>query len=261
MRTSSPPIDVTSEFPFLAGRERRAWRLHPRRAAADLPLVASRIGGPIPWPMDEPVPRCPDTGLLPVPVIQLRRDSGLPLVFPDGAELMQILWYPAEYADVLYLPRLLVRYRALADLAQHTLLEPSYPEDDLGFRVQPCSVTPEPVIEYPDLASLADDERAAISAWEESRGEPLYQYLLSTCPGTKVGGYPHHAGQPDVSPPAPREYVLTLSDTEWDGGSAPRWQPAGSAHAETAEVGTYLKSGINVFIDRTQTPWRFTGAR
>lgn len=260
VKTPPAPLDVVAAFPFLRGRERTAWRLHPR-SAGDLPLLSSRIGGSMPWPRGETVPRCPEKDLAPVPVLQIRRDSGVPVPFPDGAELLQILWYPGEYADNRYLPRLLVRYRSLAELDDSFLLEPSYPEEALGFVVRPCSVSLEPVVEYPYIGSLGADERRAIEEWQEAREEPTYQYLLSTCPGTKLGGYADFAGQDDTSPAAPWEYVLTISDREWDGGSGPRWRPSESAQNEGRAIGTYLKAGMNVFVDRTQTPWRFTAAR
>ena len=260
MKTPPAPVDVAATFPFLRGRERTTWRLHPR-SADELPLLSSHIGGSMSWPRGETVPRCLEKDLAPVPVLQLRRDSGLPVPCPDGAELLQILWYPGEYEDERDLPRLLVRYRTLAELDDCVVLEPSYPENPLGFVVQPCSVSPEAVVEYPYIGSLTDAERRAIEEWQEARDEPTYQYLLSTCPGTKVGGYADFAGQDDTSPPAPWEYVLTIADREWDGGSGPRWRPSGSSQSEGMAIGTYLKEGMNVFVDRTQTPWRFTAAR
>ena len=85
--------------------------------------------------------------------------------------------------------------------------------------------------EYPYIGLLSAEQQQAIWSWEEAQNDPMarYQYCLSTCPGTKVGGYPEYGGQD-----APRtantnhqqpEYLLTLSDSEWDGGSFPRWRP------------------------------------
>ena len=260
MITLPPTLDIETVFPFLAGRSRTTWRLHPRRASA-LDLMASKLGGNMPWPAEEEFPLCPDRGILAIPVIQLRRDSGVPLPFPDGTDLFQLLWYPAEYEDNHYLPRLLVRYRTIAALGGCAVLTSVLAEPDMGYTVHECALSVESVVEYPYIHSLNPNERARVRAWEDDRGEPTYQYLLSTCPGTKVGGYPDYAGQDDFSPPLPWEYLLTLSDAEWDGGSAPRWKPAESTWPDGAAIGTYLKAGLNLFLDRTQTPWRVQGAR
>ncbi|MCX4743949.1 hypothetical protein OG455_00210 [Kitasatospora sp. NBC_01287] len=54
-RTTPPrPLDITAEFPELAGLARTATRLHPTPGA---PTVHdSSVGGPLLWPTDEPWP-------------------------------------------------------------------------------------------------------------------------------------------------------------------------------------------------------------
>lgn len=57
VRTTPPrPIDVTRDFPELAGMARTALRLHPRVGAPT--VEQSSVGGPLLWPADEPWPVC-----------------------------------------------------------------------------------------------------------------------------------------------------------------------------------------------------------
>ena len=59
--TPPPAFDVRQVLPERAGQERTAVRLHPRYNP-NLPVDASKIGGDILWPADEPWPTCPETG-------------------------------------------------------------------------------------------------------------------------------------------------------------------------------------------------------
>ncbi len=202
------------------------------------------------------MPRSARTRALFRPVLQLRREDMPALPFPEGTDLFQLLWDPDDL-DSSYLPRLVVRYRQRAALRYGAaVLEAGEPRPD-SLHVRECALRREAVTEYPYPASLPAEEAARIQEWEGDSAR--YQYLLSTCPGTKVGGYPQYFGQDDRSPPAPFEYVLTISDSEWDGGSGPRWQPVSGGEWEP--IGTYIKSGFNLFVDRTRAPWVFTGAR
>jgi hypothetical protein len=125
---------------------------------------------------------------------------------------------------------------------------------------------------------------------------------LSTCPGSKIGGYPSWGGQdptiPFTATGQPADYALTISDCEWHNGQPPRWRPLeqvappdgvrrkedfadGSArerivytseeeaelktwdharwmryNADGNPLGTYLKLPMNIFFDRTVTPWK-----
>lgn len=228
--TRQPTFDVEALFPFLKGRARTAMRLHPRREV-DLPPAVSKIGGTFVWPPSEPPPVCP-TKLCPaVPVLQIRR-AEFPLIeFPGDTDLMQLLWYPQAYDDWHYNPKIEIFWRTLDDIPTDSVLRPVYKHHEDIFFVHECRIEPEVVIEYPYIDLLTEVEKQAICKWEEEQDDPLarYQYCLSTCPGTKVGGYPEYAGQdaPTIfnSDGRESEYVLTLSDDEWDGGSFPRWRP------------------------------------
>ena len=115
-----------------------------------------------------------------------------------------------------------------------------------------------------------------------------------------MGGYPDFGGQdpqiPLNSSGEPLEYLLTLTDHEWDGGSHPRWRPIEETYplgrtvmvknpdrsisqttqytaeeklelkkwplarrrrywARREPLGTYLKNPMNVFLDKSVSPW------
>jgi len=59
-RTPAPTRVITTRYPKLMPLARTAVRLHPRPAAVDVPASASKIGGPILWPLTDPWPTCGD---------------------------------------------------------------------------------------------------------------------------------------------------------------------------------------------------------
>jgi hypothetical protein len=259
--TRNPPFRLESLFPFLKGTARKTVRLHPRRAENLAPTI-SKIGGAFVWPSDELRPVCPIKSCPAVPVIQLRRADFPLMEFPTGTDLLQILWYPQSYKDCNYNPKLEIRWRSTDRLPVDSVLEPAYQNHEDMFVVHECRITPEEVVEYPYKDLLPEDERKAISKWEKGLDDPMahYQYCLSTCPGSKVGGYPDFGGQDAPvfvkSTGYMLEYLLTLSDDEWDGGSYPRWCPVESQfNSENAPLGTYLKYPLNIFLDKSISPW------
>ena len=230
LTTRQPPYQLEELFPFLRGTAREALRLHPRREQG-VDVMSSKIGGSIAWPVGEPHPICRTKSCPAVPVVQLRRSDAPMLPFPDGADLFQLLWYPQSYDEWGYNPRVEVYWRDSKTLSADSVLIPIYENHEDIFVVHECRVQPEIIVEYPYIELLSEDEQKIIWDWEDEQNDPLarYQYCLSTCPGTKVGGYPDYSGQgaPSWSGATGRtlKYLLTLSDNEWDGGSFPRWRP------------------------------------
>ena len=285
IRTTPPPSHrVADLFPALAGRERVTVRLHPRqgREPAD---DASKLGGRMRWPADEPWPRCfrphdsyqppdfagsvrPPDGRPYVPVLQLRRDDVPELGFPDGADRFQLLWCPASHPD-LYAPAVRVSWWSADDLAP---VEPptALPSPDgADYVPRPCVLHPERVTEYPHAFELDRELAAVIEAWEEQAGEATYQYLLCTAPGTKVGGWPDWMQDPEwpvCDAGHAMEHLLTVSDTEFDGGTWPRWLAVEDAGAwdgpPDARFAVQSAAGLDfgmgslyVFICRTCPGW------
>src|SRR5262245_21982612 len=88
---------LTTRFPELQGMEKPARLLHPQPAQGVPEAGISKIAGPTAWPRGEPWPVCPTSGgeeHLPIPVVQLRRCDFPEIQFPDGREVLQILWCP-----------------------------------------------------------------------------------------------------------------------------------------------------------------------
>lgn len=230
LTTRSSPYHLEELFPFLRGRGRDAIRLHPRRQQQIAPFE-SKIGGSFVWPRNEAHPVCPEQHCPAVPVIQLRKADAQVLPFPKGTDLFQLLWFPWQYDDCQYNPKIEIYWRNSDALSQDNVLSPVYENHEEMYEVHECRLRPETVTEYPYVYLLDEDERQQIEDWEQTAGDPLagYQKVLSTCPGTKIGGYPNYDGQ-DAPRPTGRNgaestYLLTISDSEWDGGSFARWRP------------------------------------
>ncbi|WBB91316.1 hypothetical protein [Verrucosispora sp. WMMC514] len=102
--TPLPPIDMDAVFPQLRGFARTTIRLHPRKGSPS--VEQSSVGGPLLWPADEPWPTCDGDGLddhpaeaeVPlVPVLQLLADDVPELPFPEGSDVLQVLWCPFDH--------------------------------------------------------------------------------------------------------------------------------------------------------------------
>jgi uncharacterized protein YwqG len=307
--TRKPEFDVEELFPFLRGLGLPTLRLHPRRQQ-NLPPNISKFGGNIVWSRDEPFPEDPYSEMKAIPVLQLRQKDVPNMPFMPETNLMQLLWIPQSSDSTGYDPKLEVFWRKLEASENTVVLEPDYHEDEDMYRVEECAIHLEQVIEYPYVAELNANETQTIANWEASiaprkpprTSEPIYQYRLSTCPGSKIGGYPQWSGQdprvPTNAQGQPLEYLLTISDHEWDGRSFGRWRPieqiappdgkmvftenADGSLSQRQEftpveelenlnwdlqrynqynddrnaLGTYLKYGINVYLDRSVNPWK-----
>ncbi|MFI6515464.1 hypothetical protein ACIBF1_07900 [Spirillospora sp. NPDC050679] len=266
--TTRPPIvDIAAEIPGLAAHARTAVRLHPRRG--DPGPDDSSIGGPLRWPADEPWPFCdgphgPGAPVAMVPIAQIYAADVPAYPFPQGGDLLQILWCPnhdGDWAD----ETISVRWRRAASVAE-VLADPPMPHMvEAGSLVPvPCVLDPEPITEYPYAEELPQDLRAAISAWET--GYPAYQYGLSIPSGCKLGGGMAWNVSGMGKPPqcarcgAPAHLILQLDSYEWAGESdhddgPPRWRPVedadldGDAHWAAQEptgleIGRYSHGGF-----------------
>jgi len=199
--TPDKPVDAAELFPFLAGRQRIATRLHPRRGTPS--RTESSMGGDLLWPDSEPWPVCTrdhrhelmsgvpddmadwllagrefsDEPMPMVPILQLRRPDVARLPWRDDEDLFQLLWCPAcENAEH---PSLAARWRVSAAVAGHALDRTPvtdrgtiehwkrYASDDLI--PVPCRLEPEEIVDYPSLWELAEDEQKTIRD-REARG-------------------------------------------------------------------------------------------
>lgn len=252
-RTTPPrPVDVEGLFPELVPLRRTAIRLHPR-AGTPFPGQSS-VGGPLMWPADEPWPICPCTshpqgwdrpatdGPVPlVSVAQIYRRDVPQLAFPDGCDLLQVLWCPF-IIDGCTAPSPRVYWRSAESIGWILEATPptvsTAPEDSIP---DPCVLHPEPVIEYPSW-DMPDDLRAALRERledMEARTGWMYHYHLADAPGIKLGGFPSWTQEP-WWPECPRcgqtmEHLLTVSSWEYDGESWRSWLPTEDRDSETGQ--------------------------
>lgn len=161
--TLKAPFNLNEMFPKL--KPKVAVLLHPRRATKPLPLTASKIGGHIYWPRDEPWPYCvdhPDNPL--VPVLQLNKKDAPLLGFPPGKNLFQMLWCPTDDhydpdQETRAVPKSQFFWRSVDERKHEDILLPEEvpePEDDDDWKrewiPEECALYPETVTEYPDCA-------------------------------------------------------------------------------------------------------------
>lgn len=232
-------------------------RLHPRRAI-EPDICQSKLGGRFLWPKDEPWPSCTEAeialveqynfsasfdyslGYSPdnvwhlshpqhndfyVGVLQLRAEEFPEIKFPSNTNLFQLFWCPRNH--ILNSSTYLVFWRNEKEVTDPLITPPtpSYPERVLV--PHPCCLYPERVTEYPHITMLQDEEKEIVEQWDEER-EATYQFLLSTAPGIKVGGYPNWIQEPEVpicQCEREMEYLLTIDSSEFDPATALRWCP------------------------------------
>ena len=281
MRTTQRPRhDVADLFPELAGHARTTVRLHPRLEAEPAP-EASKLGGRMRWPADEPWPRCDrshalwdslGTVLPPddrpyVPVLQLRKADVPELDFPVGTDVFQLLWCPTDHPDPFYVPVVRVFWWEGSDLVDVIPPAPVPSPTGSNYIARPCALHPERVEEFPHVWALPEPLSDAIRAWEAElgKGPAEYQFALSSAPGTKVGGHPFWYQEPEpqtCDAGHDMDHLVTISDVEFDGGTWPRWLAVEEADAWDgltdrrldiqAAIGIELAMGsIYVFICRT----------
>jgi hypothetical protein len=102
-------------------------------------------------------------------------------------------------------------------------------------------------------------------------GYTFYQWVLSTCPGNKLGGYVSWLQDPRDRPVCecgrPMQHLLTITDTECDGGTFYRWLAKEDRHLwddnsdELREVtdaiglAAFAASSMYLFICRKCKKW------
>lgn len=236
-----PCVDIAQVVPELSPLRRSTVRLHPRRG--NVPSHGSKVGGLFLWPSAEMWPQCHDHDCPLVPILQLRQQDVPELGFPQGTDLFQLLWCPHDHMPYSG-PEPQVFWRTASSVANPMLspLVPTSIDVEESTFPTPCQLFPERVIEYPHAFELSDDNpelwalinnsaelQKIISGLDKSIFEDagtLYQYCLSVADGTKVGGYVNWCQSPEIplcDCGAAMEHLLTIDDSEFDGGTWPRW--------------------------------------
>jgi len=207
--STAAPTDNGREIPGIAELARTATRLHPRPGA---PTAGdSHIGGPLWWPAAEPWPHC--DGRMPtssgrpqegwtdehvaegpvalVSAIQLFRRDFPDLPFPDGTDLLQVLFCPNEHdGPDYYGPAAHVVWRASAEVTELAGPPPQPASIDDEFIPRPCVFRPCQVVEYPNIEELPDEIKSTLSFVNEA-GYVIggYKGWPPVIQGSKVGGW------------------------------------------------------------------------
>jgi hypothetical protein len=262
--TPPRPVDVLDHFPELREHSATATRLHPRPGeptAAD-----SSVGGPLLWPADEPWPVCADGAAhdaggprvparRPVPMIpvaQLYRRDVPDFAGPAGTDLLQVLWCPLRHPDLMWNPRVRLRWRAGADVTRPLDAVPAPAAVEEEHVPVPCVVRPEQVREYQYGGLLPADLDARITAWERDTGVS-YQYDLSLSPGWKVGGFANWSltegrGRTCAACGAAMTLLFTAASCEWDLNVG--WRPVEEPDAPQNPVGVTIGRGHALYVFR-----------
>jgi len=188
------------------------------------------------WPMcDGPkggdhFDSCPGEAAAPlVPVLQLFAADVPELPFPDGTDLLQVLWCPFDH-EPWGSPKPRLWWRRSADVT--TVASTPPPDAESAPRHVPaaCVLDPERVVEYPvqELPRAVRDEIGdEIERIEEETGWS-YDDDLSVASGTKVGGYPGWTQDgvwPECDCGAVMHHVVTVASWEFSTGNEKRWIP------------------------------------
>jgi hypothetical protein len=98
----------------------------------------------------------------------------------------------------------------------------------------PCRFLPERLVEYPSVYDLPEALKDRVDEWERQNLSAdgtyaySYEFELSACLGTKIGGCLHviqWPWTPICDCERVMEHLLTLATTEWNGAVDRRWTP------------------------------------
>ncbi|WP_432173563.1 DUF1963 domain-containing protein [Streptomyces sp. Tue6028] len=229
-----PAKDLLTLIPEYAGLVRNTTLLNPE--PGDPGVRESSLGGPVLWPADEPWPYCAEedhwtfgsdwrnrTEIVPgavpmVPILQLFARDVPGLEFPEGKDLLQLVWCALihEQDDGLVVPKLY--WRNEAEVVAGGLL-PEIPaagegEFDPDNMPVPSTLSPATAEDYP---SRGDLPKAISDTWEPRLRLPSGGSMWppdSNVIGTKVGGWPawtQPADWPDCASGHRMEHLLTIT--------------------------------------------------
>ncbi|WP_354637752.1 hypothetical protein [Kitasatospora camelliae] len=168
--------------------------------------------------------------LIPLAQLYARDVPGLP--FPEGTDLLQVVWSPSEDVEGCS-GAVQLRWRRASEVREVLAAppEPAYVQQD-DHVPEPCLLRPEQVREFPPGHLLAEEVTERLETWAEQRSAD-YRSDLSVAPGWKAGGWPAHFTFRDPAGPeelscgecgGPVEALLTVDSGEWD-GSTGSWRP------------------------------------
>ncbi|MFE2064912.1 hypothetical protein ACFXDH_21365 [Streptomyces sp. NPDC059467] len=229
LTTAPASHDPARDFPELAPYARTVVRLHPRRGVPG--PRGSHLGGPMLWPAAEPWPRCGEHEEPMAAVAQLTTADFPEIRFPDGTDVVQLLWCP-DWHDQPHPEgwgqacRLF--WRRAAEVTDLLTEQPRSEDPDPDMVPRPCVLHPERLTEYPCVEELPAGPARRYKAWLAGRNLPDD---VSAIPGYKLGGSmtwgvtdrPEHLECEACR--APLELFLQFDTSEYGLGS---WGPEGT---------------------------------
>lgn len=208
------------------------------------------------WRQEAPAAADPMVGLL-----QLRAADAPNVAFPDGADLLQLLWCPHNHSDVPANPRYvgpapLLVWRRAAEV--HDVLDqippPAADAHEGSYLPRPCALSPEQVVEYPDIDDLPGALRDRVRVWSDQLEADCglsYRADLSTAPGWKIGGWPSWYQDPchlTCECDTEMTLLLRIASSEWGGRS---WRPTQDLHyPDTGIEGLHVAEPTDVIVGR-----------
>ncbi|MFH8616700.1 DUF1963 domain-containing protein [Streptomyces sp. NPDC017979] len=229
-----PAKDLRTLIPEYADLARETILLNPEPGDPDV-RESSLGGGPL-WPADEPWPYCaredhwtygPDwrnttptvPGAVPmVPILQLFARDVPGLEFPEGKDVLQLVWCALvhEQDPGPVVPRLY--WRNEAEVVAAGLLseipEASAGQYDEDHMPEPSTLSPTTAEDFPSRLDLPEDMR---ETWEPRLQLPSGGFLWppdSNVIATKVGGWPawtQPADWPNCAGGHRMEHLLTIT--------------------------------------------------
>ncbi|MFC7303856.1 hypothetical protein ACFQVC_06460 [Streptomyces monticola] len=255
-RIPEPPFELADLIPEFAELARETTLLYPRSGDPD--VRESSIGGPLLWPAAESWPYCgqvghwaPGPGLVAggvitpgvvpmVPVVQLYARDVPRLVFPEGKDVLQLVWCPLLHPEDpagAALPRLYWRTEAEVDAVEVLRDVPESGEDecDEDLMPRPCTVCPTPAVDYPKRDLPRELELALGPRLREIENRFGCHYSdVASALQNKVGGYPAWAKAPNwphCSRGHRMEHLLSITGEPRSG----RWLPLDEHHPHSTE--------------------------
>ncbi len=241
--TPTVPPPWGDSFPNLVPKQ--AFRLHPRRAPAPQPSDSQMAG--LLWPAAAAWPTCAthqDRQFL--SILQLNRKHARSLPWPARTTVLQVLWCPQDHRETSNGPLPKLYYWSASDMSEANYVSCNGEGDPVRCRLNLEAITEHPSSRDLEAGSFSEicekverkakESSGLLGSWfqEIGRGDFLYDSLLSTAPGCKLGGYPawvqEAASFQCPSCGSSMTLFLTFSDTEFNRGNYLRWMSPTERH-------------------------------
>lgn len=227
-----------ARVPEIASYETTTVLLNPRPGEPG--SHDAHLGGPLLWPADEEWPRCEkhpgdDYPYHLVAVAQLPAADFPGLPYPEGTDLIQVLWCPVYHHQPHpegWGPAARVVFRRAADVTSELAGQPDgwaeWHDDFEAIVPRPCVLHPEPLPELPPWDALPADIRDRL----EVTGTTGEFALFSSLGGCKAGGAMDWTANARPSPltcpacEAPYTLLLQVDSGEFLPSDGPAYGPS-----------------------------------